>query len=141
MHSDPQASTVTAPAQSVAGKVKDQLARDYPPGALSWVDGLTWAGPVRVPLSQIDRNAGDWSASDDKRKVASFARRIAAGWRKPVCLIRPKGAHRLFAADGHTRILASIALGQPVTAWVGTAKTEHGDWESTHRRQLPDGGA
>lgn len=136
MQGDSQPGTATAPQAAVADRVKAQLARDYPPGALSWVDGLSWRGPIRVPLAQIDRSAGDWSASADKRKVATFAKRIAAGWRKPVCLIRAKGAQGLFAADGHTRILASAAIGQPVTAWIGTAKTEHGEWEHTHSKQL-----
>lgn len=130
---------ITAPAPSgtsVADRVKAQLQRDYPPGALGWVDGLTWSGPVRVPLDQIDRNAGDWSAARGKRKVALFARRIAAGWRKPVVLVKTPGRRLTYAVDGHTRISACAQIGQPVTAWVGTAKTEHGDWERTHHKQL-----
>lgn len=138
MQGDSQPGTATAPQASVADRVKAQLARDYPAGALSWVDGLSWRGPIRVPLAQIDQSAGDWSASADKRKVASFAKRIAAGWRKPVVLIRTPGKRLLYATDGHTRISASDTLGQPVTAWIGTAKTDHGGWESTHRKQLAD---
>lgn len=120
----------------IADLVKAQLGRDYPPGALGWVDGLTWTGPVRVPVSQVDRTAGDWSAADDKRKVAVFARRISAGWKKPVVAIRRPGNRLLYLVDGHTRAAASEQAGVPVAAWVGTAKTAHGDWEVAHRKQL-----
>jgi 2'-5' RNA ligase len=133
--------STSAPAgQSVADRVKAQLQRDYPPGALGWVDDLTWTGPARVPVDQIDRSTGDWSAGNDKRKVALFARRIAAGWAKPVVLVRTPGRRLLYAVDGHTRILGSDQAGQPVTAWIGTAKTDHGSWESTHRKQLANDG-
>lgn len=134
---------ITAPAPSgtsVADRVKAQLQRDYPPGALSWVDDLVWSGPVRVPVDQIDRISGDWSAGDDKRKVALFARRIAAGWAKPVVLVRTPGRRLLYAVDGHTRILGSDQAGQPVTAWIGTAKTATGPWTTTHHKQLANGG-
>lgn len=134
---------ITAPAPSgasVADRVKAQLQRDYPPGALSWVDSLAWGkGPVQVPLNQIDRTTGDteWSAAAaNKVKIATMAKRISAGWRKPVILIRRPGTRLLFAVDGHSRILACTAISQPVTAWVGTAQTATGPWMQTHRRQL-----
>jgi ParB-like nuclease domain len=120
----------------IADRVKAQLERDYPPGALSWVDSLSWQGPVNVPLTQIDRNAGDWSAADDKRKVAAFAKRIGAGWKKPVVAIRRPGQRLLYLVDGHSRAAACMQIGQPVTAWVGTSKTATGAWQSTHRKQL-----
>lgn len=131
---------ITAPAPSgtsVAGRVKAQLQRDYPPGALSWVDSLVWSpSPVRVPLDQIDWNAGDWSAADDKRKVNSFAVRIQAGWRKPLVAVKRPGSRLVYLVDGHSRASACKLLGQPVTAWVGTATTDHGLWEQTHHKQL-----
>jgi 2'-5' RNA ligase len=135
---------ITAPAHSgtsVADRVKAQLQRDYPPGALSWVDDLEWSGPKLVPVNQIDRNSGDWSASADKRKVAAFARRIAAGWRKPAVLVKTPGRRLTYAVDGHTRVTACAQIGQPVTAWIGVAKTDRGPWQSTHHKQLANGGA
>lgn len=124
----------------IADLVKAQLKRDYPAGALGWVDGLSWTnGPVNVPVSQIDQSRGDtdWkAASANKLKIQSMRKRILAGWRKPVVLVRTPNNRLLFAVDGHSRVLASAAIGQPVTAWVGTAKTSSGDWTLTHRRQL-----
>jgi hypothetical protein len=136
---DSSAALKTSPGTSIADRVKAQLQRDYPPGALSWVDDLAWSGPTRVPLGQIDKASGDteWSAAAaDKLKLQRFQKRIAAGWRKPVVLVRSPGSSRMFAVDGHTRILSCEALGQPVTAWVGTAKTATGPWRKVHSRQL-----
>ena len=136
---DSSAALKTSPGTSIADRVKAQLQRDYPPGALSWVDDLAWSGPTRVPLTQIDKTSGDteWSAAAaDKLKLQRFQKRIAAGWRKPVVLVRSPGSPRMFAVDGHTRILSCEALGQPVTAWVGTAKTATGPWRKVHSRQL-----
>jgi hypothetical protein len=124
---------------TTAQEVKLQLARDYPPGALTWVDDLTWAAqPVMVPLRQVDMTSGDtdWAAAKaDKAKIAAFVARIRSGIRKPIVLIRHPGSPLLFACDGHTRILASQALGQPVTAWVGTSATDDGGWSTVHARK------
>jgi hypothetical protein len=124
---------------TTAQEVKLQLARDYPAGALSWVDDLTWMPkPVLVPLRQIDRSAGDpnWKlAAKDKLKVAAFISKIRSGTQKPVVLVRTPGNKLLRAVDGHTRILSCIALGRPVTAWVGTAKTATGPWDDVHARK------
>jgi 2'-5' RNA ligase len=136
---DTSASLKAPAATDIAAKVTAQLARDYPPGALSWVSSLAWTGPVKVPVTQIDRTTGttDWAAAAaDKAKLQVMGKRIMAGWRKPVVLIRRPGSARLFAVDGHSRALASAAQGQPVTAYVGTATTAHGPWEQVHSRQL-----
>jgi hypothetical protein len=137
---DPSATLKTPAKDDIAARVTAQLQRDYPPGALSWITGLSWAGPQQVPVTQIDRTHGDtdWqAAAADKAKLQAFRKRIAAGWRKPVVLVRSPGGARLFAVDGHSRILSCEALGQPVTAYVGTAKTAAGPWTSLHSRQLP----
>jgi hypothetical protein len=136
---DPAASLKAPAATDIAAKVTAQLARDYPPGALSWVSSLTWTGPTRVPVTQIDRTTGtaDWkAAAADKAKLALFRTKIGAGFRKPVILIRHPGSARLFAVDGHSRVIASADLHLPVAAYVGTAATAHGPWELTHSRQL-----
>lgn len=137
--SDPHAPLATAQKLTTAQEVKLQLARDYPPGALSWVDDLTWApGPVMVPLRQIDHSSSDpnWAnAAKDRPKIAAFVARIRSGTRKPVVAVRRPGTKLLRLVDGHTRALACQALGQPVTAWVGTAKTASGPWDQVHSRQ------
>ena len=124
---------------TTAQEVKLQLARDFPPGALGWVDNITWQpSPVRVPVDRIDRTTGDtdWNAAaSDKAKIAAFATRIRTGIRKPIVLIRHPDSKLLFAVDGHTRVLASAAIGEPVTAWVGTSKTADGGWRTVHRRK------
>lgn len=144
MTADTMPGTKRPAAQSIADRVVEQLKRDYPPGGLKWVTGLTWSGPTQVPLAQIDRTRGDtdWNAAaSDKAKLQVFRKRIAAGWRKPVVLIRTPGSRMLFAMDGHTRILASTALNVPVAAYIGTAATAHGPWEAFHSRQLANDGS
>ena len=137
--SDAHAPLATPQKLTTAQEVKLQLARDYPPGALGWVDDIQWGkAPQLVPLRQIDMTDGDtnWAlARKDKLKIAAFVARIRAGTRKPIVLIRHPGSKLLLAVDGHTRCLASAALGQPVTAWVGTAKTATGPWASVHSRK------
>jgi hypothetical protein len=137
--SDAHAPLATPQKLTTAQEVRLQLARDYPPGALAWVDDLAWAPqPVMVPLRQIDRSTSDpnWAlAAKDKPKIAAFVARIRSGTRKPVVAVRRPGTALLRLVDGHTRALACAALGQPVTAWVGTAKTATGPWDDVHSRQ------
>ena len=137
--SDAHAPLATPQKLTVAQEVKLQLARDYPAGALAWVDDIQWASaPQMVPLRQIDMSDADtnWAAAKkDKAKVAAFVAKIRSGVRKPIVLIRTPGPGKLHAIDGHTRCLACAALGQPVTAWVGTAKTPTGDWSALHSRK------
>jgi hypothetical protein len=139
---DPSAALKTPAAPDIASRVRAQLRRDYPPNALAWVAALSWAGPARVPLSQVDRASGkaEWAAAAaDKAKLQSMRKKIAAGHRKPVILVRPAGGGKLFAVDGHSRITASEADGW-VSAYVGTAAAAHGPWESAHSRQLAGDG-
>ena len=136
--SDAHAPLATPQKLTVAQEVKLQLARDYPPGSLGWVDDLAWtATPVQVPTRQLDRgNDPNWAlAAKDRLKVASMVSSLRAGARKPVVAIRRPGTRLLRLVDGHSRALASIALGRPVTAWVGTAKTATGDWDLVHARK------
>jgi hypothetical protein len=137
--SDAHAPLATPQKLTTAQEVKLQLARDYPPGSLGWTDDLTWTkSPVLVPLRQVDMTSGDtdWAAAKaDKAKIAAFVARIRSGIRKPVVLIRHPGSPLLFACDGHTRLLACQALGQPATAWVGTSKTDDGGWRTVHSRK------
>jgi hypothetical protein len=138
--SDAHAPLATPQKLTVAQEVKLQLARDYPPGALSWVDDLAWtAGPVQVPTAMLD-HAGDpnWAlAAKDKAKIASMVSALRGGARKPVIVVRRPGTKLLRLVDGHSRAWASVALGRPVTAWVGTSKTPTGPFDQVHSRQHP----
>jgi hypothetical protein len=123
---------------TTAQEVKLQLARDYPPGSLGWVDALAWtAGPVQVPTRQLDRDDDpNWAlAAKDRLKIASMVSALRSGARKPVVAVRRPGSKLLRLVDGHSRALSSIALGWPVTAWVGTAKTATGPWDDVHARR------
>jgi lipoprotein-anchoring transpeptidase ErfK/SrfK len=136
--SDAHAPLATPQKLTVAQEVKLQLARDYPPGSLGWIDEVQWsAQPVMVPARQLDRdNDPNWAlAAKDRLKVASMVSSLRAGARKPVVAIRRPGSKLLRLVDGHSRALASIALGRPVTAWVGTAKTATGPWDDVHARR------
>lgn len=141
---DPSAALKTPAPDDIAARVTAQLARDYPPGALSWVSTLQWQGPQQVPVTQIDRTAGkaDWdAAAADKAKIQAMRKRIGAGFRKPVVAIRTPGTRLLYLMDGHSRAIASAELGVPVTAYIGTAKTAAGPWTGAHARQLANGAA
>jgi len=136
--SDAHAPLATPQKLTTAQEVKLQLARDYPPGSLGWIDEVQWRPqPVMVPTRQINRDGDpNWAlAAKDKAKVAAFIARIRSGINKPVVLVKTPGSKLMRAVDGHTRILSCIALGQPVAAWVGTAKTDTGDWDLVHQRK------
>src|SRR5450755_1811455 len=114
MTADTMPGTQRPAGKSVAERVKAQLEGDYPPGELSWVDDVIWSEPVSVPLGQFDRTAGvaDWkAAAADKLKIQGMKKRIAAGFRKPVVVLRLPGKPRFFVVDGHSRITASTELG------------------------------
>lgn len=119
-----------------AAEVKAQLAPDFPPSALAWIDTAKWEGPVKVPLAQIDfSNAATWSATDNGPKVAKFARKIGDGKMKPLVLVRRPGSDRLMVADGHHRALAYRQLGQDPPAYVATVATAAGPWDTMHAAQ------
>lgn len=138
--SDAHAPLATPQKLTTAQEVKLQLARDYPAGALTWVDDLTWQpSPAQVPTALLD-HAGDpnWAlAAKDRLKVASMVSALRGGARKPVIVVRRPGTKLLRLVDGHSRAWASVALGRPVTAWVGIATTPTGPFDDVHSRQHP----
>lgn len=117
--------------------VKAQLAKDYPEKALDWLDDVEWELPKTVQLNTIDYddNIFDRTATEHK-KVAAFAKRIKAGWRKPVVLLKRPGVPLLKALDGHTRLTAYKKVNTPAYAWVGTAKKVKGPWDDFHKKQF-----
>lgn len=119
-----------------AAKVFEQLAEDYPPGAMAWIHHAEWTGPVSVPLSHVDPEM-PWMDGADPDHVQDFVRKRQAGKRlKPVILVKTPDADRLKLADGHHRYLAECELGEPVRAWIGTVDSGHGDWETMHDFQF-----
>lgn len=123
--------------QAVLTRLKRQLRADYPEDALDWLDELEWTPPEDVPLDKIDYDDNIFQRVRDREddKVASFAKRIKAGWRKPVILVdRP--TMKMKAVDGHTRLEAYKTISTPARAWVGKAKTNKGPWDYFHRKQL-----
>jgi hypothetical protein len=127
----------------LAGITK-QLRVDYPDRALDWLAELEWTKPEEVPLDKIDYGDSIFERvrTTEAKKVALFKKRIAAGWRKPVILVKRPGMPLLKAIDGHTRLTAYRLLDDkpPATAWVGIAKTKKGPWDSFHKQQLQAAG-
>ena len=126
-----------ATSQDPGDAVYSQLSDDFPPGAIKWVKQATWAGPMRVPLSEIDtRDKSEWNASrpQDQPKIAKLRRKLRAklargGRPKPVVLVRWPGADQWVIADGHHRFLAAEAEKQAwVWAYTGHVPQEKGDW-------------
>jgi hypothetical protein len=131
-----------APA-AVAAAVRAQLADDFPPDALGWVDDgdVTWTGPQLVPVSDIDfSDAGDWAAAHQPDRVAKFAKKISKHKQvKPAVLVKlPDG--RLIVADGHHRTLAYQQAGRPVLAYIGRTTKQTGPWDHLHSSQYPKTG-
>lgn len=124
-------------------RVLKQLLRDYPETALGWVKDADWTGPIKVSVDQIDSsNKANWQASHEPAKVERFKKRISRHLDtgkpvKPVTLIKTPGNHKLVVVDGHHRFLAYQALGEPVTAWIGTVKKDAGPWDIMHNQQFP----
>lgn len=118
-------------------RVQNQLIADYPRSALTWLDQADWSEPRAVDTDDVDFQDSIFQRvmSKDGTKVSRFAKRISAGWKKPVVLIkRPNG--KLKAIDGHTRLAAYRQLGKPAMAWVGTVRSQSGPWDNFHQLQL-----
>jgi HK97 family phage portal protein len=132
--------------KSTGDAVYAQLARNFPPSALSWVRDAEWEGPVRVPEDHIDMADRDqWNASHDgtvPKYQAKLRRKQANGGHlKPVILIRRPGSDRDLIADGHHRVLASLAEGEMPWAYIGRVKTDKGPWDQLALSQEPEGKA
>ncbi len=131
--------------EDVQSGVYAQMARAFPPAAISWVKDTTWQGPQMVPLDQVDMSDKDqWDASrpQDAGKVARIAakvlRKAGKGQQpKPAVLVRWPGSQKDVPVDGHHHILAAIEAGQHfVWAYVGHVPQEQGDWLTTASREI-----
>lgn len=125
-----------ADSDSTADRVRAQLADDYPPDAMAWIDGAHWSGPESVPTADIDySDAKQWQASSEPDKVARFTRKIRAGKLKPIILVNTPDDRRYIIIDGHHRALAYRQLGVPAMAYIGTVPTTAGPWDEMHASQ------
>lgn len=127
-----------------AEHVANQLRRNYPEKALSWVRDARWIGPVLIPQDRIDYDdVTSWAASRDPERVKHFAKEIKhdRAHLHPVVAVQEPGDDRIKVIDGHHRTLAYKKLGQPVKAYVGFVKTDDGPWNETHAFQFEQGNA
>ncbi|HEV2174253.1 MAG TPA: ParB/Srx family N-terminal domain-containing protein [Nitrospira sp.] len=141
MDTDPAAliqlvSTQLDEQETVRSRVREQLVKDYPADALSWLPTVTWSPPTLVPLSSFDLSGiTKWPTWDDKKKIALFTEKIASGWHKPIIAVKIPGSRYLLPIDGHTRLSVYWKLHRPVLAWIGKAHSATGPWEHFHRKQ------
>lgn len=129
---------VTEASGSSAGQVVyGQLAKNFPPSAITWVKDASWSGPRRIPIGQVNTADRDhWDASREpgqvKRMRRKLRRKLAAGEHpKPLVLVKTPGSSEWVIADGHHRFLAAEAEGQEfVWAYTGSVDSDHGGWDT-----------
>lgn len=125
-----------------AQAVFDLLSEDYPKNRLDWILSGHWEGPLEVSLEDINfSNRDSWRASHED--ITPYADRIQQsidtkgkkGNRKPVVLVKPKGADKYVIVDGHHRTLASEHLEIPVLAYIAHVHVKEGPWDELHSAQ------
>lgn len=135
---------ITESGGGVAGEVRSQLLKNFPPGAVKWITRAEWEGPRKVPLSKVDfADQAEWNASKDgtvpryQRKLRK--RHMDGRELKPAVLVRRPSGGKLVIADGHHRVLAYKANGESyVWAYVGTVDDDHGAWDTMASSQQQD---
>lgn len=121
--------------------VMNMMLDKFPPKALKWVDDARWVGPVEIPLDRIDFDDEEsWAASHEPDQVAKFVKILKKGKRlKPGISVRQmEGDSRIKVVDGHHRLLAYKALGQPFVSYLGFILEDDDRWEQTHSYQYTD---
>lgn len=115
--------------------VYNQLLEDFPKDSARWVLHLKWDGPKDVPLDQIDySNKDSWRASKDPDHVDLMRKKIKAGKKKPIILVRKPGKKKLVVVDGHHRALGYLELDKPARAYVAEVPG-NGPWDEMHAAQ------
>lgn len=104
-----------------ASAVMRMARANFPPDALTWMKGVTWYGPVEVPLDDIDWDSEKtWASYRQQGKVDEFAHQLKAGAKvDPAIMIVRPGHRRARILDGHHRSRACRKLGIPSRAYVG----------------------
>jgi hypothetical protein len=132
------------PTRIDAEHVYQNLLKNYPPHAISWVKTMPWIGPVEIPLDRVDWDGQDsWAASHQKKRVKKFQKRIRGAGKdvNPVTMVQVPGNDKCVIIDGHHRGLAFKNEGRPVKAYVGMAPSDNVDdpWFETHDFQYARG--
>jgi HK97 family phage portal protein len=132
--------TVTEGADDPATAVYAEMAKRFPADAIEWIRDADWSGPVNVGADQIDTSHSDtWAAASDgtaEKYRGKLRKKIAAGEHpKPVILVRTPGSDKDIVIDGHHRVLAALAEGRTVRAYVGKVSASTGPWLETHVSQ------
>jgi hypothetical protein len=125
-----------------AEHVKNQLRKNYPEKALTWMDSAVWIGPIQIPLDRIDMDdEKSWAAAHQSGAVRRFASQIKAGTGRtdPVVMVQEPGKNKANVVDGHHRTLAYQSLKRPVPAYVGFVPEGDRRWEETHSSQVHQG--
>lgn len=120
--------------------VFDQLSEDYPAKALGWVLAAHWAGPVEVPITDIDTSTSDrWRATEelkaDPDALKKYKKKLEAGDIKPIVLVKTPGNSKYVIVDGHHRTLANEQLKKNPVAYIAETHTDHGPWDDLHNLQ------
>lgn len=119
--------------------VYDQLSKDYNDKDIQFVLTMSWKGPMDVPLSSIDfSNKDNWQATQETEQVDQFADKMSNdNFTKPIILVgNPSNNNKYVVVDGHHRALAALQNGQPVSAYIGEATSDHGPWDKLHSKQI-----
>jgi 8-oxo-dGTP pyrophosphatase MutT (NUDIX family) len=120
-----------------------QMAKNFPPDAISWIRRAKWIGPIWVPWDRVDQDDRDkWAASHQPAKVKEFERSITAhdGHVAPSVLVQEPNSNRAFIVDGHHRAVARENLKQKVLAYVGNIEPkDRAVALETHAKQIHQG--
>jgi phage gp29-like protein len=124
------------PSHKIGVAVYHELESDYPDDALEWIPRYKWAGPVEIPLDEIDfSNSKSWRASKEPESVAYHTIKIHEGKRKPIILVKTPKDDKYIIVDGHHRSLAYQHLNKPALAFVANVDKEKGEWDWMHDEQ------
>ncbi len=74
-----------------------------------------------------------WKASTDD--LAGYIKRAKRGPVKPILLVETPANEKYEVVDGHHRLLAAEALGQPVLAYCAKVFHDEGPWSTMHAAQ------
>ena len=123
--------------KTTMNKVYTQLKRTYPEYSMAWVKTTEWTGPIEIPFSSVDiSKQSKWRSSYEPKIVKEKMQDIKNGFIKPIILIKIPGKTKYKIIDGHHRTIAYEQLNLPMTAYIGSVPSQHGEWDTFHSTQL-----
>lgn len=131
------ASDLSDPNPVDAEHVMNQLRKNYPEKALTWMKDARWVGPVKVPTDRFDTDDEDsWAASHESARVDHFADEMEDGQHlHPIISVQEPGESKLKVIDGHHRYLAYRKRGKKARTYIGFVDADGGPWDETHAFQ------